>query len=250
MKIYVLGSSSSGNSFLFINEKTKILVDIGFSKSYIEKKLKELNIELNEIDGILISHEHQDHCKGLKSLQKTHKVFSSPGTIEALIDSFPDIKFELINEKILINDIEVISFKKNHDAKDPIGFILKDKENCVLNLTDFGCFDDNLIEFLNNFEFTDILLEANYDNFLLDHGRYPFILKERIKGKYGHCSNLDSLKFLNHLNLEKVKNIVLCHLSENNNSPSIVNDLFKSAFGKEHNVFVANPTRLLKLNDN
>lgn len=249
MKINILGSSSSGNSFLFSHDSTHILIDVGFSRSYLAKKLDELGIKFEDIDAIFISHEHKDHCKGLNSLQKTHKVYSSPGTIESLIDCYPNLRFELINDTIKIGLLEIISFKTNHDAKEPIGFIVKDDKRCVLTLTDFGSYDEELLFFLSKFQFTDLIIESNYDCFLLDHGKYPFLLKERIKGKYGHSSNMDSIRFLTKMNLSKTKNIILCHLSKNNNSPKIVLELFKSIFGLSHNIYVVKENEILKIYD-
>lgn len=241
MRFSVLGSSSSGNAFYFEQGDDKLLIDAGFSKRYLERELKAIDVSLDEIKSIFISHEHSDHTKGLKTLHKTHKVYSGEKTINKLMQKYPGLSYDIIYhlKEVKVGNISVIPFKKNHDGVEPYGFIVKSDDSCVLNLTDFGSYDDSFIKILGDYPFTHIILESNYDDFMLDNGPYSYSLKKRINGPKGHISNLESLKFLHHLNLEKTSDIILCHLSENNNSPSVVKRLFDSAMGSKYKIHVA-----------
>ncbi len=231
LNLISLFSSSSGNCTYVFSEKTKILVDIGVSAKRLTDKLTELNINPAEIQAILITHEHSDHVKGIKVFSKKYNipVFSSKKTWETLVslEISPSLKniFE-ISEEFSIGDIKVIPFPIPHDAIDPCGFNLFCGKEKVTVATDIGHITSDLLSSFENSK--TILLESNHDINMLKAGDYPYLLKQRIIGNYGHLSNLSSAETVEYLIKKGTKNFILAHLSEKNNIPALALETVKS----------------------
>ena len=231
LNLISLFSSSSGNCTYVFSEKTKILVDIGVSAKRLTDKLNELNVNPNEIQGILITHEHSDHIKGIKVFCKKYNipVFASKKTWEALVsleigDSLKN-SFE-ISKNFFIGDISVLPFSIPHDAIDPCGFNLFCGDEKVTVATDIGHINQDLLSSFENSK--TILLESNHDIEMLRAGDYPYLLKQRIIGNYGHLSNISSAETIEYLIKKGTKNFILAHLSEKNNIPALALETVKS----------------------
>ena len=224
IKFCNLFSGSSGNCTFISSKNTKILVDAGVSCLKISKALAELDVSLDEIDAILITHEHIDHIKGIATIANKYHVpiYASEKTWE-MMDSLkvPDV-YQLTfepNNLFNIGDFSIFPFSIPHDAVDPCGFSLSCENKKVTIATDMGYIDNAILE---QMEKSDVLLlESNYDVETLKCSPYPFFLKQRISGKNGHLSNDVASKAICHLCQKGVNNIVLGHLSKENNFPEL-----------------------------
>ena len=219
MKFAVLSSGSKGNSTLIQTKNTKILIDLGVTKSYTEEKLKELNVDPNEIKAVLITHTHTDHIDGLKVFLKKYKpvlyvnkiIFS---LLNEYITDFDYVLYE--NSTFMIDDIKVNVIKTSHDVKGSVGFILSSDDKSLVYITDTGYINNKYFDLLRNHNL--YILESNHDVKMLMEGKYPYYLKQRRLGDKGHLSNEDCAYYLSQFVGKKTKNIVLAHLSDDNNT--------------------------------
>lgn len=234
MKLTSIASGSSGNCIFIGSREGKVLVDAGISAKRIEQGLKELDVEAKDLDGILITHEHIDHISGLGVLMRRYQipVFATVGTIDAMrksgklgeVDSSlfysvkPDQPFHLSD---MIVDPSVIW----HDAKDPVCYSFYQDGSKVSVATDLGNFDEYLVEKLKQSHI--LFVEANHDVHMLEVGRYPYPLKQRILGRNGHLSNERCGQLLSKLIWEDLKQIYLGHLSKDNNYPELAYESVK-----------------------
>jgi len=231
LNLVSLFSSSKGNCTYVFSDKTKLLVDIGVSAKRLTEALNSINVQPEEIQGVLITHEHSDHIKGVRVFCKKHNipVFASKRTWQALVslelDNALKNDFEPY-ESFSIGDIDVVPFSIPHDAVDPCGFNLFSQREKVTVATDIGHITPKLLSFFENSK--SILLESNHDIGMLRAGKYPYLLKQRIIGNYGHLSNLISAETVEYLIKKGTKNFILAHLSEDNNLPSLALETVKS----------------------
>ena len=227
MRICVLGSGSKGNCTFIEGETTNILIDAGLTKSEIETRLSKIGIDPNSIDSILVTHEHSDHIKGLGSFARAHntKIFAHPDTWSAMqekIGPLPEeCRFGVYGEDFYINELVVQSFNLSHDSAHCLGYSIIDSNKKFSIATDLGFIDDEIIKQLADSSL--VVLEANHDiTRLMNNPKYPLHLKKRILSKYGHLNNQDTadavLKMLGY----GVRAILPAHLSEENNSPTLV----------------------------
>lgn len=237
LNLISLFSSSKGNCTYAYSDSTKILIDIGVSTKRLVEALNSLEVNPEEIQGILITHEHSDHIKGIKVFSKKYNVpvFASKKTWASLVSL--EINSSLKNEfepsvKFSIGDIDILPFSIPHDAIDPCGFNLINGNEKVTVATDIGHINQTL---LNSFENSKtILLESNHDVNMLRAGKYPYLLKQRIIGNYGHLSNLTSAETVEYLIKKGTKKFILAHLSEDNNIPSLALETVKSRLSTNH----------------
>ncbi len=228
MQLCSIASSSSGNCIYVGTENTSLLIDVGISKKKIVAGLKEIGIDPNEINGILITHEHSDHIKSIGVISRAYSIpiYATKGTIEQIKNDkkLGDIKSELFIEIVadkgfVINDIFIEAFNISHDAAEPVcyNFLKGDKKISIA--TDLGCYNDYIKEKLKG---TNILfIEANHDKKLLEVGPYPYFLKRRILSDLGHLSNEASGKLIADVLHTELKHIILGHLSKENNFPEL-----------------------------
>jgi len=215
-----LGSGSSGNSTVVRIEDTLILVDTGFSCKAISERLTTLGIDASDINGIVISHEHSDHVKGLSVLARKHNipVWLTRGTYKRLKDkNLPQVEFIHPHGSFCIGDAKVTPFPVPHDAAEPCQYIVGDGKRRLAIATDMGFVTEYVFEQLNGVD--ALLLEANYDGEMLSNGSYPWALRQRIDGNYGHLSNEQSAVLAASLEHAGLQKLCLGHLSENNNTP-------------------------------
>jgi len=223
-----LNSGSNGNCYYVGNEKEAVLVDVGISCREVEKRMKRLDLPVHKVKAIFISHEHSDHIRGLHSFVKKYSV---PVYITTPTLRFGRLYFQgditrtfSAHESIVIGDLRVTPFPKLHDASDPYSFTISCNEINVGVFTDIGLPCENVI---NHFKRCHAaFLEANYDEEMLNNGNYPFHLKQRIRGERGHLSNKQALELFKRHRPSYMTHLLLSHLSQNNNSPELVEELF------------------------
>lgn len=226
--IHPLYSSSSGNMFHIETNKANILIDVGVSYKAINEGLKSIGKDISDINAVFITHEHIDHIKGLPLLCRKNDIpiYALGKTVKYLEDALNEknIKnniFELkYGQAYKIKDIEFSPFETSHDAIMPCGYRLKSGNSTLTFATDLGYVSDNVMENLKEADFA--ILEANYDNTLLDFGKYPYMLKRRIKSNIGHLSNDNTADAIAELAKFDKKDFLLAHLSENNNNKEIM----------------------------
>lgn len=223
-----LNSGSNGNCYYIGNEKEAVLVDAGISCREIEKRMKRLNLSMQKVKAIFISHEHTDHIRGLHSLVKRHKlpVYITTPTLRfgRLYLEYDVARNFSAHETISVGDLKVTAFPKLHDASDPYSFTISYNNINVGVFTDIGLPCENVI---NHFKQCHAaFLEANYDDEMLEKGNYPFHLKKRIRGERGHLSNKQALELFKRHRPSFMTHLLLSHLSQNNNSPELVEALF------------------------
>lgn len=244
MQISVLSSGSRGNSTLIQTKNTKILIDLGVTKSYIENNLKEINVDPKEISAILITHTHIDHIQGLKVFLKKYspKVYVTKDLLLLLDEYDLNADYEIYDRtNAIINDIEVSLIKTSHDEPASIGFIIKNEDKSCVYITDTGYINNKYFEILKNHDL--YVLESNHDVKMLMTGNYPHHLKKRILGNKGHLSNDDAAYYLSEFIGNKTKTIILAHLSDDNNTYEkaleTVTGVLKSKNKKVKNIIIA-----------
>lgn len=235
MKTCVLASGSKGNASYVSSSTTQILVDLGPTSLYVEKKLKEIEVNPNKLDGIIISHTHSDHINGLKVFLKKYPVtlFLTEKMYEDLKKIFPIQNYQIIDDNFKIGDIDVEVIKTSHDASDSNGYIFNNNGKSIVYVTDTGYINQKNYKKLMNKNV--YLFESNHDIKMLMDGNYPYYLKQRILGDRGHLSNKDSSYYLSKFIGKETKKIVLSHLSEENNKPDIAIKTLKDTL-KENDI--------------
>lgn len=222
-----LASGSSGNCQYVQSDTTRLLVDAGMSGKYIKHSLETINVKIETINGILLTHEHADHISGLGVLMRKFKLplYVTEKTWEAVKLKIGEIDEKLLNiyekiDEILIGDIIVKGTRITHDAADPLCYTFTNKDSKIGIATDLGAISDDVI---NDFKDCDLLMiESNHDIEMLKIGPYPLYLKRRILSEHGHLSNEDAGYIAKEIIKYGIaKNILLAHLSKENNFPDL-----------------------------
>jgi phosphoribosyl 1,2-cyclic phosphodiesterase len=223
VRVCVLGSGSKGNCTVIATEKTRLLVDAGFSKRETLARLAAAGESANHFHAILISHEHSDHVNGLRVLASAFKAptFITHGTYQALQG---DKKLERLEYmagggKFMVGDIEVTPFAIPHDAADPLAFTFLAEGVKVGVVTDLGYIPEMVKQHVRGCHC--LIFESNHDLEMLKMGPYPWHIKQRVMSRHGHLSNLTTAGFLTEDFDGAAQVLVLAHLSETNNHPEI-----------------------------
>ena len=223
-----LNSGSNGNCYYVGNETEAILVDAGISCAEIEKRMKRLGLNMQKLKAVFISHEHTDHISGVRVLSKKYNL---PVYITHTTHRFGGLRLEkdLVNsfeahQVIDIGDLSITAFPKFHDAADPYSFVVSSNKINVGVFTDIGTPCENLVHHFKQCHAA--FLEANYDDTMLENGRYPHFLKNRIRGNKGHLSNQQALELFTTHRPSFMSHLFLSHISKNNNCPKLVEKLF------------------------
>ena len=222
-----LNSGSNGNCYYVGTKTDAVLIDVGLSCRETEKRMKQLGLNMKTVKAIFVSHEHGDHIKGVSTLANkyslpvyitTKTAKNGPRLVSHLSKAFT------AKEKITIGDLDITPFVKYHDATDPHSFIISSNGITVGVFTDIGNVCEEVIHHFNQCH--AVFLEANYDAAMLENGKYPIPLKNRIRGGQGHLSNKEALDlFITHRS-PNLSHLLLSHLSKENNSPEMVEALF------------------------
>lgn len=235
MSLYIasLNSGSNGNCYYVGNDTEAVLVDAGISCRETEKRMKRLNLPMSKVKAIFISHEHSDHIRGLQLLAHRYKlpVYITPATMQhGRLELFPELVRHFADGHCMsIGNLAITAFAKHHDGIDPHSFVISYRGINVGVFTDIGVVCDKLS---HHFALCHAaFLESNYDEHMLETGRYPYHLKQRIRGGKGHISNRQALElFLQH-KPAYMSHLLLAHLSKENNTPEIAHRMFSEHAG-------------------
>lgn len=235
MSLYItsLNSGSNGNCYYVGNEQEAVLVDAGISCLETEKRMRRLGLSMNKVKAIFVSHEHSDHIKGIPVLAKKYQlpVYITPATLKNGGFYLDDHLFKpfLPYEPVCIGELCITAFPKFHDACDPHSFMISCQGINVGVFTDIGAGCEHVITHFAQCHAA--FLEANYDEDMLNNGRYPYFLKNRIRSGHGHLSNRQALEIFTTHRPGHMSHLLLAHLSRDNNSPELVHELFTQHAG-------------------
>lgn len=249
MRFSVLASGSTGNAFYIETEKQKLLVDVGLSGKKMDQLFAEIAVNPEEISGILVTHEHSDHIKGLGILARKYNlpIYANEKTWRAMEKNIGqltlDQKFHFeANSVKTFGDIEVESFSVSHDAVDPMFFTFRKDDKKVALVTDLGYVSEKIKKTIEGAD--AFIFEANHDVGMLQMGRYPWSVKRRILGDAGHVSNEDCGLALSDVITDNTKRVYLAHLSKDNNMKDLARmsvDQILRERGIEMNLFDTDP---------
>lgn len=235
-KFCSLSSSSSGNCQYIETDNIKVLIDAGLSGKRIENLLKDIEVEANTIDCILITHEHTDHIKGAGILSRRYDIpiwanektwFSMEGSIGKVKGK--NIKVFNTEKDFQLKDLNIYPFRTSHDAAEPVGFCLEHNNTKISIITDTGWVSNDVRSKIKGSSL--YLMESNHDVEMLKVGRYPWNLKRRIMGIEGHLSNEQSGEVISDIISGNGEVVFLGHLSKENNFPLLAYETVKNIIG-------------------
>nr|WP_290443438.1 MBL fold metallo-hydrolase [Sporolactobacillus kofuensis] len=217
-----MASGSTGNSLYIETEQQHLLIDCGLSGKKMIELLGQIGRRPEDIDGILVTHEHSDHIKGLGVFARRFHtpVYANPKTWQAMASVIGDIPVEQkfafsANTSKTFGNLDIESFSVSHDAADPMFYVVRHQEKQLTLLTDLGYVSDHIKGLIRDSD--AYIMEANHDTEMLMMGRYPWSVKRRILGDTGHISNEESGRALTEVFGDRTKKIYLAHLSKDNN---------------------------------
>lgn len=228
LKFCSLSSGSSGNCYLVGSDNTYILIDAGISAKKITDSLSELSLLPEDISGILITHEHSDHIKGVDVLSKKYRLpvyanEKTAGEMEKLCRQWDNMDINIFDSNCPfdIGDLNIKAFPVSHDAADTVGFSVINGHSKLCTATDTGCISEEILQEMYSADL--IILEANHDEDILKMGRYPWFLKQRILSDCGHLSNSAAGEVIARIirTGSGPKRFLLAHLSKENNFPEM-----------------------------
>ncbi|MBX6395646.1 MAG: MBL fold metallo-hydrolase [Alicyclobacillaceae bacterium] len=222
----LLASGSSGNAVVVCSERTRLLIDAGISARRLERALRSIGMEPGELDAVLITHEHQDHVKGLPVFGRRHSfpVWATEGTWAELTSTAKELGTDRCftfsaDQPLFFGDIAVQPVAVSHDAREPVMFCFYHGQEKLVLATDLGFVSERIKGIMAGAN--AYILESNHDVAMLRSGPYPWALKRRILGDKGHLSNEAAGEALLDLVDGRTQQVVLAHLSENNNLPEL-----------------------------
>lgn len=229
----MLASGSSGNACIIHSRASHILLDAGISCRRIQEGLRSDGCELSGLSAILITHSHSDHVSGLATLlrRSAAPIYASLPTANALIKTLPELMTRLRvfypGEGFCVNDILVQSLPTSHDAEGSVAYRLDGEDFSFGAMTDTGIVPEGAEGLFYGVH--TLLLEANHDPVMLENGPYPYYLKRRIAGDFGHLANAAAARFARGAEAAGTKQIILAHLSRENNTPARAAEVVKEA---------------------
>jgi phosphoribosyl 1,2-cyclic phosphodiesterase len=220
-----LASGSKGNAILVCSHQTRILVDAGLSAKELVNRLQQTGLKADQLDAVVISHEHTDHIRGLGTLSRRLDlpVYLTQGTLDNLppeIGQLSEVKLFQPGNAFTIGDVSIKPFSVSHDARDPAGFVLEHEAHRLGVCTDLGIVTQLVRTRLQGCQ--GLIVEANHDPELLLKGPYPLPLKQRIRSRHGHLSNAETFELLHSIHHPDLQVVLFAHLSEVNNQPELV----------------------------
>jgi phosphoribosyl 1,2-cyclic phosphodiesterase len=227
-KFFSIGSGSSGNCYYLGTNDSGILIDAGVGIRTIQKALREYGVSVNKIMAVLITHDHADHIKTVGCFGDKYNIpVYATETVHEGIHRNRAVQASLITSKriieketpFFINEFEITAFEVPHDSIDNVGYHIVFNGQTFVLVTDVGRITDKIRQYAC--KANHLVIEANYDEYMLQAGKYPFYLKQRIKSGTGHLSNQLSAEFIAGIYNERMRNIWLCHLSQDNNHPEL-----------------------------
>ncbi len=224
MRFASLGSGSQGNALVVEAGRTRVLLDCGFGLKDIKARLARHGLEADDLDAIIVTHEHDDHVGGVSRLAQKHEipVYLTYGTLTALEGARSDMaQITVIDSHtpFAIGDIEARPYPVPHDAREPAQFVFSDGRASLGVLTDAGSSTPHIESMLSGLD--ALVLECNHDRDLLANGSYPPYLKQRIGSRFGHLENGTAAQLLASLDCSRLQHLVAAHLSQQNNTPEL-----------------------------
>jgi phosphoribosyl 1,2-cyclic phosphodiesterase len=249
LRFAVLGSGSDGNAIVIEshshNQSTRLLLDCGFSVKELDKRLKYIGLSANQLNAILITHEHQDHAMGAYRAAKRWRIplYATYGTLVAAYDNinkknnypsddwrlFPYLHIIMADKSFAIGSINLMPMTVPHDAQEPVQYRFESYKRHLAVVTDLGHASLHLKQALNGLH--ALVLECNYDTDLLEQSKYPAKVKDRIRSHWGHLSNKQSAELLAGLDTTRLHSVWCAHLSQSNNTPNLAQQALLEAIG-------------------
>lgn len=242
LRISILASGSSGNITLLETSRTRLLVDAGLGKRETLARLAAIEHDIDHLDGILITHEHNDHCGGLPQMLGLWKapLYVTEPTMEALHQALPDTLGKRLRgvetihagERFCVGDIEIHAFRIPHDAADPIGFTFRVDGLKMSLVTDLGYLPELVKVHLRDSDC--LMMESNHDLDMLKVGPYPWVVKQRVLSRTGHLSNHAVSEYLADPDGfdGRARYLVMAHVSAENNNPHLARLSAEEALGR------------------
>jgi phosphoribosyl 1,2-cyclic phosphodiesterase len=249
-----LSSGSSGNCYYIGNEFHGILIDAGISATSIRKFLKSIDVSIQTIMGVFITHNHIDHIRGLEVLTRKNTIpaFTTPNVWKSILTPHCRITSDcireiMLKEKFHLAGFDIEPFPVFHDAPETVGFRISDGDRKITIVTDLGHICPTAASYIRDSNL--LVIESNYDDDMLMNGNYPYYLKKRIASDNGHLGNHQASGFLAEVFNDRLSHICLAHLSKNNNTPEKALNTFNRTFS-ERGIRLAENQKILVLNRN
>ncbi|TFH06806.1 MAG: MBL fold metallo-hydrolase [Nitrosomonadales bacterium] len=232
MRFACLGSGSQGNGLIIEVAKTRLLLDCGFSIKEVTTRLSRLGLQPDMLDGIIITHEHEDHIGGVERLARRFDVpvWLTHGTLRGAKKTFstlPRINIIDSHQRFSIGDVDIQPYPVPHDAYEPAQFVFSDGAFRLGVLTDTGSSTTHIEAVLSRCH--ALVLECNHDAQLLANSNYPQNLKQRVGGRFGHLENAASAQILEKLDCSLLQHLIAAHLSKINNTPKLAQSALSGA---------------------
>lgn len=240
MRFASLGSGSKGNATLVEWQGQYVLIDCGFTIKATEMRMAKLGVSPADLAAILVTHEHGDHIKGVAPLARKYKlpVYMTPGTYHSKDRGvLPQLHLIEGYQAFDVAGIKVVPVAVPHDAREPAQYVLEAGNLRLGILTDLGSISPHVEEQYDNCH--GLVMEANHDPAMLASGPYPPSLKRRVGGLWGHLSNQQTAGFLKRLNLAKLQHLVVGHISQQNNSIELAQQVMAEVTASVGNVHYA-----------
>lgn len=236
MQVCLLASGSKGNAVYIEGGESRLLIDAGLSARELTTRLDRIGVAAEHLNGLLVTHEHSDHCRGLGPMARRFglPVHIHPDTHAALsrVGKLPELQMFETGDGFAFRDLQVQTFPITHDAAAPVGFTIETAEGKIGVVTDLGLATRLVVQHLK--ECRVLILESNHDEDMLRNGPYPWHLKQRIRSNHGHLSNIASSELLEGLLWEGLEAVFLAHLSETNNHPSLAESCALEILAKQN----------------
>ncbi len=231
LRFACLGSGSRGNALVVESGTTRLLVDCGFSASETRRRLGRLGLAPDDLTGVLVTHEHGDHIRGVAALARRHglRVWATHGTARALEAEDLAMTRIAVDTPFAVDGLQVQPFPVPHDAREPCQFVFSDGHRRLGMLTDTGAVTPHIRRRLADCQ--ALVLECNHDPDMLASGPYPDALKARVGGRFGHLSNAQAGELLAAVAGPRLTHVVAAHLSEKNNTPALARAALGAALG-------------------
>lgn len=230
MRFCSLGSGSKGNALLVQSEQTCILIDNGFSVRETERRLALRGINTADITAVLVTHEHSDHINGVGPFARKFNipVYGTKGTLSSSrLGELPSSMIFNCHTSFAIDDLEINPFPVPHDASEPCQFVIGDGRRRLGVLTDTGSSTPHIEETLSGVD--ALMLECNHDLDMLEQGDYPYHVKIRVAGNYGHLNNTQAAQLIMNIDTSGLQHIVAAHISEKHNTPELAQSILGRA---------------------
>ena len=230
-----LGSGSSGNGLVVESGETRVMMDCGFTLSDTKARLERVGLKPSQLAGIVVTHEHDDHMGGVArfALRYAIPVYLTRGCSQWLPPDFPAVLVRIIDSHtaFAIDALQVQPFPVPHDAREPVQYVFSDGATRLGVLTDIGTVTQHVVDRLSGCE--ALVIESNHDLDMLMGGSYPFSLKHRVSGRFGHLSNTDAGRLVAALDRSRLRHLIAAHLSQQNNRPELAVKALSEAVGCE-----------------